>query len=218
MQIKRPLVTISLIVANIVVYILMTVAGGSTNPLVLIKFGAKVNEYILMGQWWRLITPVFIHIGLTHIVVNMVTLYFIGMQIEYLFGASRYLLIYLVSGLCGNIASFVFNPNSVSAGASTALFGLFGAYLMLGEAFRENVYIRLMSRQFLALVILNIAFGFFGNIDLAGHLGGLFGGFLIAYVLGVPKVGSVSKLKRITAAGALIVIFRLMLYSGFNLI
>ncbi|MDY4064739.1 MAG: rhomboid family intramembrane serine protease, partial [Ligilactobacillus agilis] len=94
MQIKRPLVTISLIVANIVVYILMTVAGGSTNPLVLIKFGAKVNEYILMGQWWRLITPVFIHIGLTHIVVNMVTLYFIGMQIEYLFGASRYLLIY----------------------------------------------------------------------------------------------------------------------------
>ena len=191
MQIKRPLVTISLIVANIVVYILMTVAGGSTNPLVLIKFGAKVNEYILMGQWWRLITPVFIHIGLTHIVVNMVTLYFIGMQIEYLFGASRYLLIYLVSGLCGNIASFVFNPDSVSAGASTALFGLFGAYLMLGEAFRENVYIRLMSRQFLALVILNIAFGFFGNIDLAGHLGGLFGGFLIAYVLGVPKVGSV---------------------------
>ena len=172
MQIKRPLVTISLIVANIVVYILMTVAGGSTNPLVLIKFGAKVNEYILMGQWWRLITPVFIHIGLTHIVVNMVTLYFIGMQIEYLFGASRYLLIYLVSGLCGNIASFVFNPDSVSAGASTALFGLFGAYLMLGEAFRENVYIRLMSRQFLALVILNIAFGFFGNIDLAGHLGG----------------------------------------------
>ena len=217
MQIKRPVVTISLIVINIAVYLMMTLAGGTTNPEVLIAFGAKVNQYILLGQWWRLITPVFIHIGLTHIVVNMVTLYFIGMQIEYLFGPGRYLLIYLISGLCGNIASFTFNPNSLSAGASTALFGLFGAYLMLGEHFRENVYIRLMARQFLVLVIFNIGFGFFGNIDLAGHLGGLFGGFLTAYVVGVPKVGMVPVLKRVVAAISLVVIFGLMLNSGFNL-
>lgn len=217
MQIKRPVVTISLIVINIVVYLMMTLAGGTTNPEVLIAFGAKVNQYILLGQWWRLITPVFIHIGLTHIVVNMVTLYFIGMQIEYLFGPGRYLLIYLISGLCGNIASFAFNPDSLSAGASTALFGLFGAYLMLGEHFRENVYIRLMARQFLVLVIFNIGFGFFGNIDLAGHLGGLFGGFLVAYVVGVPKVGMVPVLKRVVAAISLVVIFGLMLNSGFNL-
>ncbi|MCP0886793.1 rhomboid family intramembrane serine protease [Ligilactobacillus sp. WILCCON 0076] len=215
---KRPIITIGLIIINVIVFILMTLAGGTTNIDVLIQFGAKVNADIIAGQWWRFITPMFIHIGLMHIVVNMVTLYFIGMQIEYIFGPARYLGIYLVSGVAGNIASFAFNANAVSAGASTALFGLFGAYLMLGESFRSNAYIHMMARQFLMLIVFNIIFGFFSDVDLAGHLGGLFAGFLIAYVVGVKNLGNVPLVKRVVAGVALIAIFGLMMNIGFNLV
>ena len=116
----------------------------------------------------------------------MVTLYFLGMQIEYLFGPWRFLVIYLVSGICGNSASFAFTP-AISAGASTALFGLFGAYLMLGESFRNDPYIRTIAKQFLVLVVLNLLSDLTGSIDLWGHLGGLIGGFLLGYVVGAPQ-------------------------------
>ena len=162
---KRPKMTIMLIVINIAMYLLMTVAGGSTNPNILIEFGAKDNALIAAGQIWRLFTPMFLHIGFQHIVLNMVTLYFLGMQIEYLFGPWRFLVIYLVSGICGNIASFAFTP-AISAGASTALFGLFGAYLMLGESFRNDPYIRTIAKQFLVLVVLNLLSDLTGSIDL----------------------------------------------------
>src|SRR5699024_1845610 len=136
-QRARPTATYILIIINIVVYLLMTIAGGSENTAILIGFGAKVNQLIVNGQWWRLFTLMFIHIGLLHIVLNMVTLYFIGLQIQDLFGEWRFVLLYLISGLCGIIARFVFSP-SISAGASTSIFGLIGAFLMLGESFRHH--------------------------------------------------------------------------------
>ena len=107
---QRPSATYFLIIINIIVYLLMTVAGGSENTNVLVFFGAKVNQLIGQGEWWRLFTPMFIHIGLQHIVLNMVTLYFIGLQIEAVFGKWRFVILYLISGLGGNIASFVFSP------------------------------------------------------------------------------------------------------------
>ncbi|KRL03232.1 rhomboid family intramembrane serine protease [Liquorilactobacillus capillatus] len=214
---RKPNVTYGLIVINVIVFLLMTLNGGSTSPRVLIMFGAKVNSLILAGQWWRFVTPMFLHIGFEHILLNMITLYFIGTQIEMFFGSTRFSLIYLISGIGGNIASFTFNPTALSAGASTALFGLFGAFLMLGESFRENPYIKAMARQFLLLVILNILFSFSGNIDLAGHLGGLAAGFLAAYIVGVPKIGKVPFLKRLFSLVALIFIGGLLLIMGFKI-
>lgn len=211
---RRPSATYFLIIINIIVYLLMTVAGGSENTAVLVAFGAKVNQLIAQGDWWRLFAPMFIHIGLQHIVLNMVTLYFIGLQIEAIFGKWRFVLLYLISGLGGNIASFVFSP-SISAGASTSIFGLFGAFLMLGESYRQDPYIRATAKQFLILVILNLGLGFTG-IDIAGHLGGLLAGFLAAYVLGTPGLGKIPLNKKVFAGAALIIIFGILSVAGFK--
>lgn len=211
---QRPSATYFLVIINIIVYLLMTVAGGSENTNVLVAFGAKVNQLIGQGEWWRLFTPMFIHIGLQHIVLNMVTLYFIGLQIEAVFGKWRFVILYLISGLGGNIASFVFSP-SISAGASTSIFGLFGAFLMLGESYRQNLYIRATAKQFLILVILNLGLGFTG-IDIAGHIGGLLAGFLTAYVLGAPNLEKIPTNKKILAGAALVIIYGILAIAGFK--
>ncbi|AYM03405.1 rhomboid family intramembrane serine protease [Levilactobacillus yiduensis] len=201
---QTPFMTVGLIVIMVLVFLAMTLAGGSTSVNVLITFGAKLNPLIQQGEWWRLFTPMFLHIGFTHILMNMVTLYFVGMQIEAAFGHTRFLAMFLVAGVGGNIASFCFS-DSLSAGASTAIFGLFGAFLMLGESFWQNPVIRQLARTFLAFVVMNIAFDLFTpGIDLAGHLGGLATGFLVAYTVGVPRIGKVSPIKRVVATIVLI--------------
>ncbi|MFT8824355.1 MAG: rhomboid family intramembrane serine protease [Liquorilactobacillus mali] len=215
-MVKKPVVTYTLLGINVLVFILMTLAGGSQSVGVLVEFGAKVNTLIVAGQWWRLITPMFLHIGFEHIVLNMITLYFVGIQLENILGRGRFLAVYLMSGIAGNLASFAFNPDALSAGASTALFGLFGIYLMMGESFSSNPYIRAMGKQFLLLVVLNIMFGFYGNVDLAGHIGGLVGGFLMGYCVGVPRVGSIPLPKRIVSTLALVFLCIMMFTLGFK--
>lgn len=212
---KTAPVTTIILVVTILVYALMTLAGGTTNNQVLFAFGAKWTPSIQAGQYWRLITPVFEHIGLTHLVMNGITIYFLGIYIESLFGHWRMFVIYFFSGFCGNLLSAVWAPHTLSAGASTAIFGMFGAFLMLGESFRDYPAIRALATEFLVLVVLNIFTDLFTpGIDLAGHLGGLAGGFFIAYVLGAPKIGSVDLIKRfiggtILFVGILMLIVRL---------
>ncbi|WP_236008166.1 rhomboid family intramembrane serine protease [Levilactobacillus andaensis] len=201
---QYPFMTVGLIVIMVLVYGAMTLAGGSTDVNVLITFGAKVNALIQQGEWWRLFTPMFLHIGFTHILMNMITLYFVGIQIEAAFGHTRFLAMFLIAGIGGNVASFCFS-DSLSAGASTAIFGLFGAFLMLGESFWQNPVIRQIARTFMAFIVMNLAFDIFTpGIDMAGHLGGLVVGFLVAYTVGVPQIGKVSVIKRIVATVVLI--------------
>lgn len=198
-------VTVVLVAIQVIVYLVMTFAGGSTNSAVLIHFGALQPELVRAGQWWRLVTPVFIHIGFTHLLINSLTLYFLGLYIEQLFGHWRMLVIYFVSAVAGNLCSAYWLPNGLAAGASTAIFGLFGAFLMLGESFRENLAIRQLSQQFLILVLLNVGIDILApGIDLAGHIGGLFGGFLMAYIVGAPKVGPAAVDKRWLSAIVLV--------------
>lgn len=204
--------TIVLVTIQVIVYLLMTLAGGSTNTEVLVRFGALNTSLLLSGQWWRLITPVFVHIGFTHLLINSLTLYFIGMYIEQLFGHWRMLVIYFASALTGNLCSACFLPRGLSAGASTAIFGLFGAFLMLGESFRDNQAIRMLSRQFLILVVLNIGTDLLvPGIDLPGHIGGLIGGFLVAYVVGAPRLGPTSQIKRVMS-GIILIVCSLVLF------
>ena len=139
----------------------------------------------------------FLHVGLSHLVVNSVTLLYIGRYIEEFFGHWRMIVIYFVSAVFGNLVSAVLMPSTISAGASTAIFGLFGAFLMLGVCFHHNVIVRVLSRTFFLFVIINIVMDIFlSGIDLAGHVGGLFGGFLIAFVVGAPLLGNISLIKR----------------------
>src|SRR5699024_3343604 len=134
-------------------------------------FGAKVNEYIVYGDWWTLVTTVFLHIGFTSFIFNGFAFFFFGTKLEVIIGHLRCLLLYLLSGLRGNAASFAFN-SSISAGASTAIFGMFATTIVLGKLYPYHSKIQRLSRDYIALIIINVISGFFNqSIDNAGHLG-----------------------------------------------
>ena len=111
-----------------------------------------------------------------------------GQQCEAIFGHWRFAIIYLLSGIMGNFASFAFNqPTTLSGGASTAIFGLFGAFLVVGLHYRDNGAIQALTRQFALFILMNLAFGLFDStIDIWGHLGGIIGGALSGWALAVP--------------------------------
>lgn len=209
--------TNALLAVTILVFLLETFAGGSTDRNVLVAYGARLNPLILHGQWWRLITPVFVHIGLMHLLINGLSLYYLGQIMEHQFGHWRFLLLYLLSGFAGNVASFTFSPNTIAAGASTAIFGLLGAGLMLGDSFKENPMLRQLAHQFLLLVSVNLLANLSSSgIDLAGHIGGLLGGFFAAGMLGAPALGHMGKPRRIASAIILIGGLSALLFLGFN--
>ena len=118
-----------IIAINVIVWLLMELNGGSENSDTLIAFGAKVNELIDQGQVWRLLTAMFLHIGIIHLAVNQYSLYAVGTLLERFMGATRFAILYVLAGLCGSLASYWFSPNAISAGASGAIFGLLGALL-----------------------------------------------------------------------------------------
>jgi rhomboid protease GluP len=182
----KPFFTYLFIAIQVIVFFLMEAAGGSTNTSVLIEFGAKVNWLILEGEWWRLFAPIVLHIGILHLFMNTLALYYIGLTVEKIYGNVRFLFIYLLSGFSGALASLLFSPN-ISAGASGAIFGLFGAMLYFGIVY-PKLFFRTMGMNILFVIGINLVFGFsFSGIDNAGHIGGLIGGFMGAAIVHVPK-------------------------------
>lgn len=161
----------------ILTQIVTTVAGNG-----LLRLGAKVNALIGLGEFWRLFTAMFLHADLMHLIFNMMALYILGRDIERFFGKKKFLLIYFISGLIGSGASYLFIDN-VSVGASGAIFGLMGANLFLYKL-NHLVYKRIYGSDLLILIGVNIVIGFIRpNIDMAGHIGGLIGGFFTASAL-----------------------------------
>ncbi len=180
---RGPYVTYSILTIQVIIFILMTFSGGTSSLPNLIRFGAKINPLIQAGQWWRLVTPMFIHFSFMHLLFNSLIIYFLGRQLESIYGHWRYFLLYMLSGIAGNVLSFAFN-HAISAGASTAVFGLFAAAVVLGRLNPGNPYIQSMGQSYLTLIIINLIFNIFSpGVDLAGHLGGLVGGALTAPVL-----------------------------------
>ena len=151
---------------------------------VLIQYGAKENDLILHGQYWRFITPVFLHANLLHVGLNMLNFVILGVFLERLVGHWRFLFIYLVTGVVSIISSFYFMPQEVSVGASGAIFGLVGAYsifvLMHRRAFRNGGIPTLL---WLVIVIgVNLSIGLFiPNVDNYAHTGGLLSGCLLGW-------------------------------------
>ena len=170
---------------NLLVWLAMTAAGGSTNPLVLLRFGAKVNSQIIAGQIWRLVTPIFIHIGIVHLAFNTYAIYVFGIQLERTCGSIRYLAIYMLSGIAGVLGSFAFSPHP-SAGASGAIFGLIGTEAAFFFRYRRAFGRTGQQRLYNILIVIgyNLAFTFAAsNIDVWGHLGGLLAGTLLGWWL-----------------------------------
>ena len=209
----QPRFTYIFIGIQIFIFLLMELFGSSRNTFILILFGAKYTPLILEGQWWRLITPMFLHIGIIHLLMNSMALYFLGTTVERIFGRFRFLFIFLLAGFMGNVASFVFSPQSISAGASGGIFGLFGALLFFGLV-HPRPFFRTMGANIITLVGINLLIGFLPGIDFAGHLGGLVGGFLAAAIVSLPREKNFPRQIIAFIATLLIAIFGL--YFGFN--
>ncbi len=211
---KKPTATYSLILICILIFILMYILGnGSEDTYTLLKFGANLDALTKNGQYYRLFTSMFLHIGIIHLLCNMYSLYIIGREVEIVFTKKKYLIIYLLSGIAGSILSLAFNHNTVCAGASGAIFGLLGALLYFGYYYRAYLGAS-VTRSILPVVIINLIIGFASTgIDNAAHIGGLVGGILIAMAVGVPDKSN--KVSRINGIILSIIYFIFIIYLSF---
>jgi rhomboid protease GluP len=147
--------------------------------------GAKVNSLIAQGEYWRLLTPIFVHASVLHFGFNAYALYILGRDVEAFTGPLRFSLLFLLAGLSGTVCSLVFNT-SPSVGASGAIFGLIGALVvflyrhrkLFGERGRRNL------QSIVVIALINLALGLQGGIDNWGHLGGLIGGLALGWAIG----------------------------------
>jgi rhomboid protease GluP len=212
--------TIVLLVANLFVFLLMWESSGMTTQVlwsgfpdtVLVAYGAKLNYLINApnDQWWRFITPMFVHINLPHVLVNMYSLWMVGPYVEKLYGSAKFLVFWVVTGICGVVGSyltvrpdmatssmgrFLFkNLDVPSAGASGALFGLVGVLFVFGIKFRHELpegFKRAFGTGMIPIILINLFIGFVGRgfIDNAAHLGGLLSGAALAAVVQYRRPG-----------------------------
>lgn len=176
-KMKKPYVTYTLIGINIFIFVL----SMFVNILPLFA----VNRYFIVhGEYYRLITGIFLHNGIIHLMCNMYSLYVIGSQLESFLGKVKYLTVYLLSGLAGSVLSIFFS-NSFSVGASGAIFGLLGSLLYFGYHYR--VYLdSVIKSQIIPLIVFNLMLGFMlRGIDNWGHIGGLIGGVFSTMAVGI---------------------------------
>lgn len=217
---SRPYIfTIVFLVANLFVFLLMWNASGMQSSVlwgafpedVLIAFGAKTNYWIHNAhQYWRLVTPVFIHVNLLHVLINMYSLWVIGPWVEKLYGSAKFVVFWVATGIAGVLASyltvvpgshpgligsFLIKPgDDPSAGASGALFGLVGVLFVFGIKYRHELpegFKRAFGTGMLPIILLNLGIGFMarGIIDNAAHMGGLISGAAFAAVVSYKRPG-----------------------------
>jgi rhomboid protease GluP len=182
---SRPIVTWVLLAILVVVFIVETLLGGSTDTEVLIRMGAKVTPLIAAGEYWRLFTSMFLHIGLMHLAFNGYALFVLGTELERLYGSGRFLAIYLLSGLFGSLFSYAFS-DSLSAGASGAIFGLVGALAAFFALHRKTLgaWGRRRLINIGIIVALNLFWGLSQpGIDNLAHIGGLLSGLVLGWAL-----------------------------------
>jgi len=197
LRLSRFPATFGLIGVTVGVFILQLLSTQVMGFDVILALGAKVNRAIAAGEAWRLLSPVFIHVGLLHVFVNMYSLYAIGPAVERFFGAPRMLVVYLLSGIGGVVLSLAFSLNP-SVGASGAIFGLLGALGMFLFVHRRTFgrAATFQFRQIVLVALLNLGLGLVPGIDNWGHLGGLITGAALTSAFGpsfVPVWGELDQ-------------------------
>jgi len=180
-------ITYSIIALNAVVFILMAINGAGifdTNGLVHIQWGSNFTALTLSGDWWRLITNVFIHFGILHIIMNSYALYMAGVYLEPMLGKIKFSVAYLCTGVLASIASLWWHKEGVnSAGASGAIFGLYGVFLALLFTNLIPKKTRTSLLQTIGVfVVYNLAYGMKSGVDNAAHVGGLLSGLVIGLI------------------------------------
>ncbi len=191
-EIKKEPVTVLFILLNVLIFLIVDFSGGSENTAHMIECGAAYPPLILEnGQVYRLFTSMFLHFGIYHIANNMLILFVLGQRLEPVVGKIRFILIYLLGGLGGNIFSIMMEMKkseyAVSAGASGAIFSIMGA--MFYVVLRNRGKLQDISvRQMLIMAGFSLYFGFTSTgVDNAAHIGGLICGFLLAVLLYHPR-------------------------------
>src|SRR5215472_8722562 len=181
--------TIVLIALNILMFLIMVLQGVSVfEPTAesVLKWGADYGPLTLHGQWWRMVVSTFLHFGLIHLLFNMFVLFNIGLFMESLAGRVSFVVLYLVCGLGGSAASLVWHPSIVSAGASGAIFGLYGALLGFLVRHRGSIpgeSLASLRKGALTFIGYNLLYGLRPGVDMAAHVGGLVTGFVLGLSL-----------------------------------
>ena len=182
---SRPWVSYTMIGLCVFVFLLQNLSSNFLGNDYLVAFGAKINQYILAGEFWRFITPLFLHASIIHIAFNMYALFILGPGLERFYGHGRFLALYMLGGFAGNVLSFLFLPSAESIGASTAIFALVAAQgiFIFKNRFLYGSRARSLMINTAGIVIINFAFGLAPqtNVDNFGHLGGLLGGLAFAW-------------------------------------
>ena len=191
-EIRKEPVTVALILINVLVFIVVELTGTSQNAWHVLEYGAAYTPYIVgNGEVYRLFTSMFLHFGIEHLVNNILVLFVLGSRLEQVIGKIRFLLIYLLGGIAGNIFSLFLElwqqDFSVSAGASGAVFAVMGA--MIYVVVRNKGWLGDLSmKQILIMAAFSLYFGFASSgVDNAAHVGGLLAGFVLAVVLWHPS-------------------------------
>jgi rhomboid protease GluP len=179
-------VTWALLTINILLWLLTELAGSSEDPDTLLAFGAMFGPLIASGEYWRLFTAMFLHVGIWHLVFNNIGLLIFGRMVEQIFGHVRFTIIYVLAGLAGSVASFWLNNIAIGAGASGAIFGVLAALAAFLVA-RRHMLGEMGRQQLITIAIIgaaNLVFGFIQpGIDNWAHMGGFAGGFVTGYFL-----------------------------------
>ena len=207
---KFPLITYIIIGLCTILYILTYILGYNE----IIIYGGSIKELVQNGEIYRLLSCIFLHAGIIHLTCNMYSLYIIGTQLESFFGKIKYLVIFLLSGICGSILSVAFSStNTLSVGASGAIFGLLGSIVYFGYNYR--VYLgNVLRSQIIPVIVLNLSIGFIiSGIDNFAHIGGLIGGIFTTMAIGIP--GKKDNQDRINGTILLTIYLGFIIYLAF---
>jgi rhomboid protease GluP len=186
------------------IFIIMVLAGISPidpKAASLLAWGGNSGEEVASGQWWRLITYMFLHAGGMHLLTNSFALFYIGLYLEPFLGKARFLATYLLTGVCAGLASILMHSYSVGVGASGAIFGMYGAFFaLLTTDYFQKTARTTMLRSILFFIVFNLLSGMQGNVDNAAHIGGLVSGIFVgfAYFPGIRDQAPASRQVAVT--------------------
>jgi len=219
-RVPRAGVTLALVGLNVVVFVALAIQAGAlwhVPGAVLADWGGNYAVQTRAGQWWRLVSALFLHGGLLHVSLNMLALYQAGQLAERLFGHRRFLFIYLACGVLASVASVWWRPDGLSIGASGAVFGVFGALLSHVLVCRASVppglFLRL-RKALLGFIVYSLIAGFLlPGIDNAAHVGGLLAGLVLGAALAEPLGETALRLDRVVVGVGVVVVAAFLLWQ-----
>jgi len=172
------------IAINLIFYVLTILPGVG---VLVLNYGIQVNLLIQNGEWWRIFSAMFLHAGFLHVLFNMFSLYIFGPELEKIAGKARFITIYLLSGIVGNVATYLLNDSGYgSLGASGAIFGIFGAFGALVYYTRRTM--PMLRKLILPIIVISVIMTFIQpNVNVYAHLGGLVTGFILGLIYLHPK-------------------------------